>query len=360
MFPRARIRNSLLIAVALGISQPRARALTFNLTYDSSTVGAPSNFFTAFQYAINFYQNACTDAITINLQVGWGKINGQNLSPGNLGQSSTFQQGFYSFSQVKSALAGDAKTTNDAIAIAHLPASDPTGGALFVMANAEAKALGLLSANASGLDGSVGFSSTASYTFDPTNRAVSGKFDFIGLASHEITEVMGRYGLGQNGASSGRYSPIDLFRYLSSGVLDLAPTNGAYFSIDGGATVINTFNGTGGGDLSDWLGLTVDSYDRSLTLGARCDVSAGDLIEMDVLGYDLDIPSPILSVTAHGINSIVISWSSPSSAFTVLTNSDLATTNWHTAGYSITTIDGTNHSVSLAPVGRNVFFRLKE
>jgi hypothetical protein len=166
------------------------------------------------------------------------------------------------------------------------------GGAPFVMSNAEAKALGLLAGNALGIDGWVGFSSTAPYTFDPNNRAVTGEYNFIGLASHEITEVMGRYGLGQNGASSGRYSPIDLLRYSSPGVLDLVPANNTYFSIDGGATAINVFNATGGGDLSDWKGLTLDSYNAFLTLGQKLDATPGDIAEMDVIGYNRAIPEP--------------------------------------------------------------------
>lgn len=282
------------VYILLQTTEPSAQAMSFNLIYDASTVGAPAGFFTAFNDAAQFYEAQYTDPITIYLQVGWGKINGQPLSPGNLGQSSTFQQGFYNYSQVKSALVNDARSGADATAVASLGASDPTGGANFVMANAEAKALGLLAGNARGIDGYVGFNSTASYTFDPNNRAVAGEYDFIGLAGHEITEVMGRYGLGQNGASSGRYSPIDLFRYLSPGVRDLTPANGAYFSIDGGNTVINTFNGTGGGDLSDWAGLTPDSYNHALAPGQELDATAGDIIEMDVIGYD-PVPEPASS-----------------------------------------------------------------
>src|SRR6185369_2584221 len=116
--------------------------------------------------------------------------------------------------------------------VANLPAVDPIGGTKFILANAEAKALGLLPANGAGIDGYVGFSSTAAWTFDPNHRAVLGRFDFIGLAFHEITEVMGRYGQTQNSISNGFYSPIDLFRYSSAGNLALTPVNGTYFSID--------------------------------------------------------------------------------------------------------------------------------
>ncbi|HTL57986.1 MAG TPA: hypothetical protein VL361_20015 [Candidatus Limnocylindrales bacterium] len=59
-----------------------SEGLTFNVTYDSTTLGAPAGFFTAFQAAIDFFQANYSDPITINLQVGWGKINGQNLNPG--------------------------------------------------------------------------------------------------------------------------------------------------------------------------------------------------------------------------------------------------------------------------------------
>ena len=163
-------------------------ALTFNLTYDASTVGAPAGFFTAFQAAISFYQSAYSDPITINLQVGWGKINGQNLSPGNLGQSSTFQRGNLNYDQIVTALVNDATSADDATAVASLPAVDPTGSATFVMANAEAKALGLMPANATGIDGYVGFSSTAAYTFDTTNRSspVSG---FVVQTNADLTSA---------------------------------------------------------------------------------------------------------------------------------------------------------------------------
>ena len=352
--------RSLAIAALLAGTSHRAQALTFHLTYDATTIGAPTGFFTAFQAAIDFFQTTYQDPITINLQVGWGKINGQNLAPGNLGQSSTYQPAFLSYNQVKAALMSDAHSVEDAAALASLPAADPTGGASFVMANAEAKALGLLAANASGIDGYVGFNTNAIYTFNITNRSVTGAYDFYGLACHEISEVMGRYGLGQNGASSGRYSPIDLFRYSAAGALDLTPANGAYFSIDGGNTIINTYNGTGGGDLSDWAGATLDSFNHSLTVGRELPVSEGDLVLMDVIGYDRVIAPPKLAVEPSGPNSLLISWSSPSAGFALQTNTDIATTNWVSANVAISTTNGTNYSTTITPGTRqSVFFRLK-
>jgi hypothetical protein len=358
---RSILRIPAIFGMIFCVAVLRTFGLTFNLSYDSSTSTAPAGFFTAFQAAINFYETNYADLITINLHVGWGEINGHSLNAGNLGQSETFQPAFYTYSQIRAALMSDAKSPDDATAVANLPATDPTGGASFTMANAEAKALGLLAGNATGIDGYVGFATNSSYTFDLNNRAVPGKYDFFALASHEITEIMGRYGLGQNGQSSGLYCPIDLFRYLSAGHPDLVPTNGAYFSIDGGHTVINTFHGTGGGDLSDWLGSTLDSYNEALTQGQKLNISAGDLTEMDVLGYDRVAPSPSLVITATGSRNIIISWTSSYTNFDVQTNSNLATTNWQPANYTITTTNGSNHSISItpSPAGK-LFFRLKQ
>src|SRR5262249_2888139 len=150
---------------------------------------------------------------------------------------------------------------------------------------------------------------SVSYSFDPNNRAVPGEYDFFGVASHEITEVMGRYGFGQNG-SGGADSPIDLFRYFSPGNRDLAPTfiGSNYFSIDGGATVINTFNTTCCGDLSDWSGQTVDAYNAFLSLGRVLPTSPDDLRVMDVLGYDLSTTgAPLLSAVPEPGTLVLLS-----------------------------------------------------
>jgi hypothetical protein len=291
-----------LVATQCGILPRSAHALIFQLTYDSSISTAPAGFLPAFNSAIQFYQTTFIDPITIKLQVGWGTINNKSLVPGALGESLVNGQVFSNFAGVKSALMSDAKSAADQTSVSNIAANDPTSGATFVMAYAEAKALGLLAANAPALDGFVGFSSTASFTFDPNNRAIAGKNDFIGAAEHEISEVMGRYGMGQNAGTLGRYSPIDVFRYSSPGMLDLVPANGAYFSIDGGTTVIHTFNGPNGGDLSDWLkGAIADSYDVGPTLGNEAAVSAGDVTLMDVIGYDVAVPPVTGDYNGNGI-----------------------------------------------------------
>ena len=57
-------------------------------------------------------------------------------------------------------------------------------------------------------DGTFTFGGGFSYTYDPNNRAVAGKFDFIGVAMHEISEIMGRIGLmGENPPAQSCKSP---------------------------------------------------------------------------------------------------------------------------------------------------------
>jgi hypothetical protein len=280
------------VTVLSGDLSSAAAGLAFHVTFDSSVIGAPVEFVPAFDNAIDFLEASYSDPITINLRVGWGEVAGRSLTPGDIGQSISNGLGLYSYAQVKNLLTRDKKSNDDTTAITNLPTVDPYGGTKFNMSNAQAKALGLLAGSATGTDGYVGFNSTTAYTFDPANRAFGGKIDFIGVALHEITEVMGRYGLTQNGAASGRYSPIDMFRYLSPGTLDITPASHTYFSIDGGQTNVNTFNDINSGDLSDWQGLTADAFNAFITSGIELPFTSGDITVMDVIGYDLAAPEP--------------------------------------------------------------------
>jgi hypothetical protein len=72
----------------------------------------------------------------------------------------------------------------------------------------------------SSIDGSIGFSSSAAFTYDPANRAVAGEYDFIGVVEHAITEIMGRISM----LGTGEYSLIDLFRYSAPGVHNFVGT----------------------------------------------------------------------------------------------------------------------------------------
>jgi hypothetical protein len=136
-----------------------------------------------------------------------------------------------------------------------------------------------------GTDGFVGFDKSSSWTFDPASRGVRGAFDFIGVAEHEVSEVLGR--MADLGTIGGTLDPLDLFRYSGSNNRAFGPGNGQYFSVNGGAANLDTFNGTGGGDLGDWAGYSLDAFDAAVPSGVMLPVSAADVTALDVLGYNL-------------------------------------------------------------------------
>jgi len=286
------------LACFIGTSQP-AHALTFNINYESSVTSQSPTFVAAFQNAFNIatqsFQSVYNDPITITLNVGWGTVNGQTVTA--LGQALTVLSQPYTYSQIKTAFANDAANATDTTALASLGLIDPTNGGNFTIPKASAKALGLI-ANNSTVDGHIGFKSSASFTFDPNNRAVAGSYDFIGVAQHEISHVMGRIGLlGVTlGSVPNRYSTFDLFRYSGVGTRSMAGGQAAYFSIDGGLTNLGTFSTASGGDYESWISSgPADSFNAAVASGVLLPLSSSDLTVMDIIGYNGSfVPGPSL------------------------------------------------------------------
>jgi Ca2+-binding RTX toxin-like protein len=122
----------------------------------------------------------------------------------------------------------------------------------------------------------------------------SNQYDFYGVVAHEISEVMGRMLLvGDSiGGSSKSYDPLDLFHYSAPGVHDFSGSQAGYFSVNGGATPLNTFNTVAGGDAGDWAGATVDAFNAFANSGVVLPISSADLTTMDAIGWDAGSPSP--------------------------------------------------------------------
>ena len=300
------------------------RAVVFNLTYDTSVTSLTNalQVENAFNTATAYLQSLYTNNINIAITVYWGAT-GPFSSGIGLGASSTSYIGTTTYAQLTNYLRNARSTSEASNAVASLPASDPTGGNTWWYPRAEAKALGYI-ANDTSQDGSIGFASTVSYTFDPTNRLVSGKFDFIGVALHEITEVMGRvyYDL------STIFIPYDLYRFSGPGTRVINTTApSVYFSVDNGTNVLRFFNPVeANGDLTDWaVSGPADSFDYSVSAGKKTLLSYADLVSLNVLGYKLSYSRPILKLTTLAVTNRVVSYTStPGSTFTILATSNLA------------------------------------
>jgi len=268
--------------------------MQINVTWDTSVLTSPlvASIEGAINYVVNQFENLFTNPITINIDVGWGEVAGQSLVSNALGESIT-NTSDYSYSDLRNALINTANASQNLdqlTAASSLPALNPTNSNTFTIADAEAKALGLpLNAGAPSVDGYVGFGSGVNWSFDPFLTPTSTQFYFIGVAEHEITEVMGRF----SDIGTGAYSLMDLFRYNGSGNRDLTAGHGftnttANFSIDGGHTSLGTWNNvTRNGDLGDWAGGTHDSFNAATGPGVINTMSTNDVRLMNALGYDI-------------------------------------------------------------------------
>jgi hypothetical protein len=284
------------------------------VTYDSSADSAPAAFKTDVQVAVNFLEAAFTNNVTLNINVGWGEVDGSALRSGDLGESFFAEAPNYTYSQIVNALSAQAMLPNaspDLVAavqtLAGLP--DPTNGGNFDIGRPEAKALGLLPADNSHVDGWVGFSTSADWSYSPTATPGANQYYLIGTIEHEITEVMGRVAnegtVGEHNVADAWGLP-DLFRFSAPGVRQLTtgPLHSTgYFSIDNGNTVLGTWNNfPSTGDLADWnkngneFGgggpgpSGSDSFDDFSNPGVLNQVTNTDLTLMHVLGWEASQP----------------------------------------------------------------------
>ena len=335
---------SWLLALTVLISPLSAQALTFNITYDSSLTSQANaaQIETDFGIATQLMQTLYTNASSVNITVYWGD-NGPFTNGIDLGASHTEAVGYYTYAQLTDALRASRTTLADSNAVASLPASDPVANNQWIIPRAEAKALGLSTYygipvnDASTTDGEIGFASNVSYNFNPTNRtAVFGDYDFISVAEHEISEVMGRGTFGLN--DSGNYVPYDLFRFTAGGVRSFNVNDtGVYFSVNNGATVLKYFyDDINTGDIQDWATSTPpDSYDAFISNGEEGRLSSADLTSLDVIGYNLNFLAPQLTGAALAGGNFKVGFTNVTGlGFAVLatTNLTIATTNWTNLG----------------------------
>ncbi|MBV9996379.1 MAG: NF038122 family metalloprotease [Caulobacteraceae bacterium] len=278
-----------------------ATGLQIDLLWDASVRNAAnwSAIESAVVSAAKLFTNAFTDHVTLNIAVGFGEVAGSAISGGSVGQSESL--GYITgYQTVEQALSNaDSAFLQSHGSSTGVLADQALASANFFVTSAEAKALGLISATAGGTDGYIGLSAAANLLWFPANGGTlgSGQYDAVGIAAHELSEVLGRMGMqGQSlGSYAHVYTALDLFRYSGPNSPALSP-GGGYFSINGGASVLNTFNNpSNGGDSADWASSSAnrsDAFDAFATPGVVDSLPTADFYAVAALGYHLSATTP--------------------------------------------------------------------
>ena len=267
-----------------------------NITSDSNAATIEGTI----NAAVAVYESDFTDPITVHVTFQEG---------GGLGSSNVFFTNI-SYAAYLAALTADAKTSDDAIALAHLPTAAQFltffGTANISVNTADEGAVGI--ANSQNRDGTITLN-TSIMNLSRTGPQDASKYDLMAVVSHEINEVLG-LGSALPSPPSGNPFPEDLFRYDNSGGRSYNATSGATanFSVDGTTIIVPFHNTNDGADYGDWQNsTTVRVQDAFGTPGAQPNLGV-ELRALDVIGYDLaqaSVPEPAtLAVLVLGLGKM--------------------------------------------------------
>jgi hypothetical protein len=351
----ARLKHALIGAAALttAIAAP-ASAATFTLIdYNGSVANTPAE--RGFKIAAAYWSSVLSTNSNIRLEIGYNA-----LAPNIIGSTGSTRANIPT-SAVVAQMNATGNSALDTLAMSTVQLSaaggismitsgydtpalklgidvtakvfdndDSANNTVLGVNTALAKALGFTigyGATPNMRDAQVNFSSNFAFDFDPTDGIAAGKFDFIGVAIHEIGHALGfvsgvdvydnpanvnANNVNANG-SGGLFSTLDLFRY-SNDPTNLVPGTApvrdlsaggttSFFSIDGqnqlfGNSLFSTGANYGDGRQASHFKDTTGPcpgtpqlgiLDPTFCFGQMGEVTALDLAAFDAMGWNTSV-----------------------------------------------------------------------
>jgi hypothetical protein len=289
--------------VGLPSAATTSAGLVIKATFDSSITNHPNAaaIESAINQAIAIYQSLFSDPITIPILFRYTTTDPSGSPLDDMLALSTYETFSVAWSTYIDALKADAKTRNDAIAVASLPSSPLSTN--IVASSAAARAIGMDAQPMMRADGSIGpggsydgiVTLNSSDGFDFIRPPTSTNYDALLAIEHEIDEILG---LGSRvGSSLTNLRPEDLFSWSAPGTRNVTSSGTRYFSIDGGNTNIVQFSQDLTLDLGDWIALPCPQPNPYVQNTLSCVGQVADIgrtspegISLDVIGYDLVSP----------------------------------------------------------------------
>jgi hypothetical protein len=297
---------------------------------------------------IAIYKASFSDSVTVNITF-------QEMS-GGLGMSS-FYFNSLAYSTYRARLVAGATTANDALALAHIPATsaNPVNGTSTMdLTLPNGRALGLSGWN-SASDGTISLNTSI---MNLSRSSIDGsKYDLYSVAAHEIDEVLG-VDSALDGSTNGAPAPtgnimvMDLFRYDQNGnrSFNTVQADQAWFSLDGKNLLVR-YNQTAGGDFHDWYSPTgTPRVQDAYAVAGNTPNLTVELIALDIIGYHLIIPS--VAMAKAGAGKATISWVPANPGFALQETTNLMSTNW------VNCASGTNNPVTVTNTSVPIFYRI--
>jgi hypothetical protein len=283
---------------AMKVTTAPATGLTIQATFDSSITGAPNAAVieASINRAISVYESVFTDPITVQIRFRYAQALPDGTPLSHIVESLTVIYGV-GWNVWTAALRADAKSSNDSLANATLPAtpiipslvaSSPNGRALGQNTPPAMNADGTVSVGGA-YDGIVTLNSGISVQF--TRPTDPNRFDAQRSFEQGIGSIMGLlYSLTD-------FMPIDLFSWAAPNSRNFDVSGRRYFSIDGGVTTIIDYNQSPNFDFASWLSPQCPQAHPFVQNSFPCAGQSADIsatspegINLDVIGYDITQP----------------------------------------------------------------------